>query len=206
MSHRCQYCGAELLREKDLLRHQKEAKKCLGAQRLQGLDPEQKEYPCKCGKVYAAKKTLKRHQKTCGSNLGEITNNDNRVVNNTTNNNTTNNTQNNSLVTINLNGDFGSLTPEIIAEKVFSVLTLEHVQQGLAKMAAMVAPKLFRNDEGWFVRIADKSRDKLEIIRDGNTEPEPDHGGTKTAGVLRESFVQAGLDALKEDPDSKEVD
>jgi hypothetical protein len=104
-------------------------------------------------------------------------------------------TQNN--FTINVFGStMSSLTPEIVAQKVMEVITLESVEKGLASMTEEVARPVFSNEKGnWMVRVADGSRNKLVVRLDEGDRP--DHQGHNPTRLFTQPFTKTSILALK---------
>ena len=117
--------------------------------------------------------------------------------------NVTNNTNN---IQINVFGSTASaLTPEIIAQKVMEVISLEAVEKGLAHMTQEVARPVFSNEKGnWLVRVADASRSKLIVRTDEGDQP--DHQGRNTTRLLKKPFMEASLIALEETDRPRDVE
>ena len=188
MPHPCQYCGAEFKRSGDLTRHQKSAKRCMAIQREQGLFVAEPAHKCECGETFYLRYDLTRHKTKCSIAIPAT------MINNIDNSNTL--IQNNFNINV-FGTTMSSLTPELIAERVLEVISLEAVEKGVAHMTAEVARPVFSNEKGnWLVRVADGSRNKLMMRTDEGDIP--DHQGHKTTRLLRQPFIEASLLALKE--------
>ena len=195
MPHPCPFCDSEFVRKCDLIRHQKTAKYCLELQREQGLEPQEETHKCPCGEIFTLKSNLNRHKATCSVATPGVTTinlNDNRVVN--------------QQINLQIFGSTASaLTPEIVAQKVLDVLSLEAVEKGLARMTEEVAPSIFTNEKNnWTIRVADGSRNKLVVRTDDGDQP--DHQGYNTTRLLKNPFMEASILALEQTDRPKEVE
>ena len=193
MSHVCPYCQTELSTKRYLDRHQKTVKYCLELQRAQGVKTNEETFSCDCGEVFHRKYHLTRHQATCSHSTV--------TVNNTIG---TQNIQNNFNINV-FGSTASSLTPELIAQKVMEVISLEAVEKGLVHMTEEVARPVFSNEKGnWLVRVADGSRNKLVLRTDEGEQSDPQ--GHRTTRLLKAPFMKASLLALEQTDRPKDVE
>ena len=193
----CPHCGVVIAAKHNLDRHQKTVKSCLAIQREQGLVAQEQTHTCECGESFTRKDVFIRHKSKCeevapASTTTIINNNDNRI-------------QLNQQINIHFGSTFSALTPELVAERVLEVLSLEAVEKGLARMTEEVARPVFTNEKNnWTIRVADSSRNKLVVRTYGGDRP--DHQGHNTTRLLKQPFMEASMLALKQTERPNEVE
>lgn len=204
MSHLCSYCGNGFATKRSMESHKKTAKYCLQIQENQGIQTEHDEFTCNCGSKFTLKHHLKSHQKTCGSQKAENIPVDHQLNQHMTiDNSITNLTQTNLTQNVFVFGTtMDDLTPEIIMEKMASVLDHEWIEAGLTSITECAVPAVFKNENGnWIIRVTDASRNKFSTMTNRGEVPDPN--GSRSTALLRPPILQLTEEVLG-DKDTKE--